>query len=964
MSLATMSMNKTFFTALLLFALLFASFTAPQLVTAENDAMVEDFSAEQILYEDAFNLAEIRSGADKLPRQSDLDGGNDAVKKMRLRKQDHSTSVDLDPALADIKTDILNVQDGEITELIESISKLTKRTYIVDEAVKGKITIHLQHPVTLEESLRIFDSVLLLKGFTTVPVDHNTWKVIQAKSAKSTTLPLISESPKHPSDILVTQLLRLKHVQAEDMQKLLSQFVSADGVINSFEGTNALIMIDSAANIARLKKLVAMLDVPAIDQDISIIPVKYADVNDISEKINQILGEKDDKTPDANATPRVNPQMGRPIMQRNIMPNQGTPTRSASVERRRLPLKVIPDQRTNSLVVVADPELTIKIQALVEKLDSPVDLSGGRFFVHRLRHASAEDLSEILTQLISGASSKEEGDKQSASASAVNAGTNAQINARARMQETSTTSAPGRVQFEGDVSIAPDPATNSLIINASRSDYLRVKQVIDDLDVQRRQVIVEATILEVTLNNNDSMGLEFQGTLANNEAGVIFQTNYGGLTDVLTNPTALSDLSIAAASAGTLTLPGGITIPSQAFLIDAVSINDNVNVLSSPTILTTDNEEAEIVVGENVPFVTNTSTDPTNLNNTFNQIERQDVGITLRITPQINAGDFVTLKIFVEISNVVAGTRNDANGPTTTKRTTNTVVEVKSNQMIVTGGLISDNITESTRGVPVLMDIPVLGHIFKTEDTRINRTNLLIFLTPRIVSNQYDARETTKSGAEKIESIIRRNHLNPGREEVLQNELIDNVAVELSPSEPFPTTITPIRPAKERVFVDGDKSSIPAARQHSSLDSDENGVLEFQVTPALPPRPSLAVVDTNLERPVQATRVEATGNYVLLRKVGQPVASAALGKQFPFIDRYGTIGLRLKSSELNSFFSPGLGYSFSGSSNNERFVCLGSYPDKDSLKEQNTAAYDSSNTFPVLTNEDARRLWREIKQSQ
>ncbi|MDD2941404.1 MAG: type II secretion system secretin GspD [bacterium] len=958
-------MNKIFSTAISLFAFI----AAPQLLIAESDVPTEDFSAEQILYEDAFNLAETTPETNQLPPSDNLVGKNSSIKKMHLRKQDHSTSVDLDPTLADVKTDILNVQDGEITELIESISKLTKRTYIVDEAVKGKITIHLQHPVTLEESLRIFDSVLLLKGFTTVPVDQNTWKVIQAKSAKSTTLPLISESPLHPSDILVTQLLRLKHVQAEDMQKLLSQFVSGDGVINSFEGTNALIMIDSAANIARLKKLVSMLDVPAIDQDISIIPVKYADVNDISEKINQILGEKDDKTSDAAATPRVNPQMGRPMMQRNIMPNQGTTGRSASVERRRLPLKVIPDQRTNSLVVVADPELTIKIQALVEKLDSPVDLSGGRFFVHRLRHASAEDLSEILTQLISGASN-EEGSKQGASASTANTGTNSQINARARMQETSTATGPGRVQFEGDVSIAPDPATNSLIINASRSDYLRVKQVIDDLDVQRRQVIVEATILEVTLNNNNSMGLEFQGTLANNEAGVIFQTNYGGLTDVLTNPTALSDLSIAAASAGTLTLPGGITIPSQAFLIDAVSVNDNVNVLSSPTILTTDNEEAEIIVGENVPFVTNTSTDPTNLNNTFNQIERQDVGITLRITPQINAGDFVTLKIFVEISNVVAGTRNDANGPTTTKRTTNTVVEVKSNQMIVTGGLISDNITESTRGVPVLMDIPVLGHVFKTEDSRINRTNLLIFLTPRIVSNQYDARETTKSGADRVEAIIQRNHLNPGREEVLHNELIDNVAVELSASEPLPTTITPIRPTKERVFVDeGTSSATPKATQLSSLDSDKfseqsGDVVEFQVTPVIPPRPALAVVDTNLEQPTEKTQVTAAGSYILLRKVGQPVASAALGKQFPFIDRYGTIGLRLESAELDRFFSPGLSYAFSGSPINERFVCLGSYPNDDSLKEQNASAYAASKAFPVLTAEETRRLWREIEQSQ
>jgi len=730
-----------------------------------------------------------------------VDPDND--KEISVEEMDGPEQADVDkkPAPAELN---LNAKDIEISTLVKTISKVTGRNYIVDSNVKGKITIHLPTPVSMDEALRIFDSVLLLKGFTTVPVDENVWKVIKTSNAKSTTIPIIYDSPKTPSDALVTQLVRLKHVPATDMQQVITQFVSGDGGINTFEGTNSLILIDSSSNIHRLKDLIQRLDVPARDQDITIIPIEHAEAGDIAEKINDILGDENDQRAQA---------AGRGALARNTRTARGaTARRSATPQntraggadggsRRRLPLKVLPDDRTNSLIIVADPELTIKVRALVEQLDSPLDKSSGRFYVYHLEHADAEELATILNNLVSGATSSTTEPTQRTTGSSLSRSNNrgntgnqtANNRAAANNARAAAGSTRGRVNFEGDVSIAPDPATNSIIINASRSDYLRLKEVIDELDVKRRQVLVEATLLEVRLTEEEGFGVELQGALGQENGGLLGQTNFGGLSNLLTNPSALSDLTLAAASTGTLTLPGGIVIPSQAALVSAFSNNSNVNVLSSPNILATDNEEAEIIVGENVPFVTSSSTDPTNLNNTFNSIERQDVGITLRITPQISRGDYVNLSIFVEISNVVPDTRNSPNGPTTTIRTTETTVEVKDGQMIVTGGLIADNITKSDRGVPFFKDIPFFGQLFRTDGSTQTRNNLLVFITPRIIRDQFEARETTHDFRDRIEEVYQENDGNLDHIAQIRPGQIDNVVDELpsSADEIVPTPVTP-----------------------------------------------------------------------------------------------------------------------------------------------------------------------------
>lgn len=702
-------------------------------------------------------------------------------------------------------TTTLNGSEIEISTLAKAFSKITKRNYIVDNTVKGKVAIHLATAVSVPEALKIFESVLLLKGFTTVPMGANTWKIISAKDARQTTIPTITTAGDSSNEALVTRLIRLKNTQAADLQQILAQFVSKDGAINSFAATNSLIIIDSSANIKRLSNLVSQLDVPALDQDITIIPINHADAKDLSEKINKILGG--DAEADQSAS-RSAVNLGRPnfaIPPPNIGQLQASNSGvNVKTEQRQLPIKLIPDERTNSLIVVADQILTEKVKALVEQLDSEVDRSGGKFYVYRLQHADATEVADILSSLITG-SPQSSGKStsgvtgalgSSSSSSGFGLGSRSRDRSSTRSDSaenrlasairqsspffsTAGQSDAGKVNLEGEVTVAADNSTNSLVINASRGDYNKIKELLTELDVKRRQVLVEATILEVSLSNAEGMGVEWQTTAGTDQGGMLAQTNYGGFSNLLTNPKSLSDLTIAAASSGSIVLPGGLTLPSQAILVTALSKNQNVNVLSTPTILAIDNQEAEIKVGENVPFVTAKGTNQTNLNNTFNEIERQDVGIKLRITPQISAGDYVVLKIFVEISNVVSGTRNDPNGPTTTIRTTETMVEVKSEQMVVTGGLIADSVTDSSRGVPYFEDIPVLGHLFRRDDSERRRNNLLVFITPRIISDQFVAREKTMAQRDKLEKIIEKEGAEPDRKEVLRSSEINQV-VEVS----------------------------------------------------------------------------------------------------------------------------------------------------------------------------------------
>jgi hypothetical protein len=383
------------------------------------------------------------------------------------------------------------------------------------------------------------------------------------------------------------------------------------------------------------------------------------------------------------------------------------------------------------------------------------------------------------------------------------------------------------------------------------------------------------------------------------------------LNTLFTDPKQLQGLTLAAASAGSLKLPG-LTIPTQSILVSAAQRNNNVNLLSAPTILATDNEEAQIVVGKNVPFLASTSTSSANLNNTFNQVDRQDVGITLRITPQISSRDYVTLKVFTEVSAVDESTVNSTLGPTTRKRQSETTIIAKDGQMIVTGGLISDDTGETDEGIPYLKDIPVLGHAFKANTQARLQQNLLIFLTPRIVKDQFDARDATIEGRDRLEDVIAAYDVNPSRREVLDNERIDKVAESIPYEGPKPGTILPPQKyteggAAKAVKAPREKDVIVDDPSRGTLDLDaqqgqgKSDVLDLDSLPSsASPRSSLKA--GAVSAPGSA---KARGTYVVLELARKEDAK----KDLPFLAKgsHGIGGLLIpaeSSEQAQRFFSP------------------------------------------------------------
>ncbi len=868
------------------------------------------------------------------------------------------TNSTADEGLAKDSSTEINVKNADIAAVVRIFSKRTKRNYILDERVKGKVSIYLPGKVSADEAIRILDSVLSIKGFSSVPIGDNLWKIVPAQEARQTTIPTVTEIEGRGSAMIVTKLINLKFVSSEDAQKLITPLVSQNGLVNAYAGTNSLILIDSEDNIKRLTDIIEEIDLPFTDREMSLIPIKHADAADIAEKINLIIGNADkgdsSQTGQGGNYDIVRARIREAQAMRNgggePPPAQGGGSATVTVTGRSREPKIIPDERTNSLIVVADEDTFTRIRALVAQLDSEVNLSGNRFYVYRCQHANAEELVDALSGLTGGSSggssgSSGLGSSRSQNGSGLNGSSGGlgsresdnrsqrtqnrlsqqqRTPGRPRSENRAQTVGSGNIQFSEDFSITADPATNSLIVSANKSDYEKLLDLLKQIDVKRRQVLVEALILEVGVDDSISTGMEFMTSIGGSDGGVLAANNYGGLTQLLSDPTKLSQLSVAAASSGSLTLPGGITIPTHTILMTAASNNTNVNVLSSPTILATDNEEAEIVVGQNVPFLASTSSSSENLSNTFNQIDRQDVGITLRITPQINSSDFVTLQIFTEVSNLVASTVTSDLGPTTTLRTSETTVVTKDNQMVITGGLISDSVSESDQGVPYLKDIPILGVAFRTKTTSKQKTNLLIFITPRIIKDQFDARDVTIEHRDELGNEIGRSAIRPDRQEDLYSDKIDKVIEGRLYEGDKPGTILPppappaAPPAPVAPIVDSRKP-----------ESAEPEILEFDIKPKLPPQDSAALNSEQKTEPqarlnaaaLTADQGDDYARLVVVQALEKP------GVNLPFALAKNNLAIlafpKGSAYQAQSYFTTGKRYEFNGSKKPVQFRVMG-----------------------------------------
>lgn len=592
-----------------------------------------------------------------------------------------------DPAAAETgDTVAFDFQDVELAVVARFVSEVTGRNFILDDRVRGRITIISPTEVAPHDAYRAFQAALAVKGFTTVETPTFV-KVVPMREAR------VATTGPHGPDDVVTRILSVRHADVRTLEPVLDPLVSPEGVLTVHPDSGRVVIVDTGANADRIAALVEALDHPGTQEATRLVPLLHASADEIADRLRDAL-------PSGEVT-------------------------------------LVPEPRANALLLAGRPSAVARLANMVEALDLDGAPGGRELYVHRLRHGSAEHLVRVLAELLDLPTTRDADDDEEAGGRRFDAGDGGEDAPPRR--PVSTGSGPV-ILLGGPVRVTADPATNALLVSATRRDWATIERVIEDLDVPRRQVFVEAIILEATADEARTLGIDLRAAASGGSGVGLAQANLGALGTALDDPTSLPGLILAAASNQTITLPDGSEVPAHTILLTALETESEVDVLSAPTIVTTDNEEAEIVVGRNVPFVASRATDATNLENLFTTIERRDVGITLRMTPQILADDYVRLTLFEEVSDIDATTTERLGdpaqlGPTTTVRSATTVVAARDGQTVVIGGLLADTLRTTERAVPFVSKVPVLGHLFRNEGRRRVKTNLLVFLTPHVINS-------------------------------------------------------------------------------------------------------------------------------------------------------------------------------------------------------------------------------------
>ena len=589
------------------------------------------------------------------------------------------------------------MKDADIRALISTVSKFTGKNFIIDPRVKAKVTVVSSNTMSKAEVYEVFLSVLQVHGFAAVPTG-SVIKVIPIVNAKQAPLPILTGKITKGGDELITKIIRLDHVPAAQLVPILRPLVPQQGHLAAYNPTNTLIITDHAGNIKRLLKIISGVD-RAENDELEVIPLEHASAPEIVRIVNSLYPQ----TPkDANK------------------------------------IVLAADERTNSILMTGDRTIRLKIRTTILHLDTAIE-DGGNTHVIYLKYAKAENLVPILSGIQPSAQSGTTIKNKRATASqAANA-------ANRRNTATSTTSAI----------ILSDEETNALIITADPNTLRSLKAVIRQLDIRRAQVMIEAIIAEIstTKDNELGIGMAVDGTTSTNTNIPIGVSNFGGIGNILGAAATRDTSNIASAATPGLTLLGGGTAGNgtrYAVLLRALASDSSTNILSTPSIVTLDNEEAEIVVGQNVPFVTGSTASSTNTN-PFQTIERQDVGLTLKVTPQINDGDTIKLDLEQEASSVIL--TSDIIGPTTRKRSIKTSVLVDDGGILVLGGLIEESLNEAESKVPLLGDIPLIGRLFQSSTTNKDKQNLMVFLRPTILRDTKGSAFVTNEKYNLIRSL-------------------------------------------------------------------------------------------------------------------------------------------------------------------------------------------------------------------
>ncbi len=623
----------------------------------------------------------------------------------------------------------LDFDNAEIRVVIKQISDLTGRNFLVDEKVRGRVTIITPALIRIQDVYQVFLSLLHTYGFTAVPAGEIT-KILPLGEVTRSSIPTLGPDESRrlaPSDRLVTSIIRLENADSASLASLLRPMAAREGNLISYRPANALILTDTAANVRRLASIIQKVDVPSAIGQVVVVRLKYALAKDLAVTLQQLVEETVVEAAPRPVRPR-RPRGGR------------APAAPAS---QRKTLRIIPDERINALILVAAAPEMVRARSLVKKLDVPPPPERKRIHVYRLKNALAEELAKVLNQQV---------EQTGPSARRTDGAGQRGAPGSPPPPSTPSTRTPVRGAQEGaklfqDVAITPDKATNSLIIRASPEDFQALTEIIEKLDVLRAQVLVEALIAEMTLDKARELGVEWRALSVPGSSGTsaVGGTNLplageaqGIINQFATSPFGGPSGLVLGAARGLVTF-GGQTFFDLRGLIRAFEADTDVNILSTPQILSSDNEEAEIIVGENRPFVTQSQT--TAEGSTVQTFEFRDIGVKLRITPHISPNRVVRLKIFQEVLSFVA--ESQVGAVTTTKRQATTTVTVEDGQTVVIGGLIRDDTTNAVTKVPILGDIPFLGLLFRADRKVQVKTNLMIFITPRIITNPDEHRRLT-----------------------------------------------------------------------------------------------------------------------------------------------------------------------------------------------------------------------------
>ncbi len=590
----------------------------------------------------------------------------------------------------------IDFNDVDIEVFIKFISELTGKNFVIDRRVKGNISVISPTKISVDEAYKVFESVLEVHGYATVDAGKIT-KIIPSPYARTMNIETrLKKEADSPSDKIVTQLIHLRYADPNQVKQLCAPLVSKSSVVLAYSPTNMLIITDVYSNIKRLIRIIDAIDVTGIGQSISILPIDFANADEMVKIIDSVFN--------ASAKPS---------------------------KKRQKEVTLVADKRTNIIIVVASETSTERVRKLVKMLDQQVPRGSEKIHVYYLENAKAEELASVLQEFPtkdSGAGVANKGKKLAPIVSE-------------------------------DVKITADKATNSLIIVAEKDDYEVLKDIIKKLDIRRSMMYIECLIMEINKDKSLSLGTEWQvggegsydkynGAWGGGfSGGAVGGGDPGYLSSALSAATGTASVLPPGFSVGvfgeSITV-GNIVFPTIAAVINAYKKDNDVHILSTPQILTTDNETAKITVGKNIPYLTKASSGDTNYSN----YEYKDVGISLEVTPQISKDRQIRLEIALEVTKLESSTNQFQ--PTTLKRTVNTTVVVNDSNTVVIGGLIDEAFSLTDYRVPCLGSLPALGWLFRSVGKGKEETNLYIFLTPHVLG---DAMEGNKIFEEKMHQM-------------------------------------------------------------------------------------------------------------------------------------------------------------------------------------------------------------------